>query len=631
MAVRRSARLRTQASASPDSQESTPQPDAPTRLESVEERDETSNDIQPLRTPVAKKASQKPTFAYSHQRSNEKRTPKSTTAVRPSLEEMHPSKAHQSTAKKVDSGLLLGFNPIKKDADGNPVKDSIAENTPSKSKPSPAPTQFGTPGYEFKFGQESQLSDEAKQLMDRVREEAKQTRAKRALENPLKEEESIETRGERKIAKPRGQAGRFSEVHMAEFKKMDSIAGHASSFRAAPGRFQSETKSLKRTKSKAQLDEPEPQNTSPSRSNSAKRSVVTTPTTTTNKRVKRSPASDVIINEPDDDEAKKPEHATPKPAGPRTRPRSAIRSSLMTPTRASMARTTSATLSLKAPKTSLIPSLARSPSTHALAAPRTPRTEFNPRFKTKIPAMANLKSILRKRQPLFSRDPAKIAAGTHVAAPDFNSDLLFGKPDVTESAPTPSPKKHVEFTPSVKSRHQLAEASPSRSKIPTTPSRSNLSDIVYPTLPTLTPEAKATIDEEDCTPTQSPTIRHVRKSDTCNSEAAYLEPPVVTHGISHGISNKKRRRDDMDDDEVPSAGNTENVPPVEAQSDERNAKRLKENPPTPSPVKSRPIKTPVRSVSSRMSTPTNASAKQKRPGMLSLSRLNLLSKPKNRA
>ncbi|KAJ5713698.1 uncharacterized protein N7483_010879 [Penicillium malachiteum] len=610
MAVRRSARLRTQASASPDSQESTPQPDAPTRLESVEERDETSNDIQPLRTPVAKKASQKPTFAYSHQKNNETRTPKSTTAVRPSLEEMHPSKAHQSTAKKVDSGLLLGFNPIKKDADGNPVKDNIAENTPSKSKPSPAPTQFGTPGYEFKFAQESQLSDEAKQLMDR-------------------EKESIETRGERKIAKPRGQAGRFSEVHMAEFKKMDSIAGHASSFRAAPGRFQPETKSLKRTKSKAQLDEPEPQNTSPSRSPSAKRSAVTTPTTT-NKRVKRSSASDVTITEPDNHEAKKPEHATPKPAGPRARPRSAIRSSLMTPTRASMARTTSATLSLKAPKTSLIPSLARSPSTHALASPRTPRTEFNPRFKTKIPAMANLKSILRKRQPLFSRDPAKIAAGTHVAAPDFNPDLLFGKTDVAESAPTPSPKKHVEFTPSVKSRHQLTEASPSRSKIPTTPSRSNLSDIVYPTLPALTPEAKATIDEEDCTtPTQSPTIRHVRKSAACNSETAYPELPVVTHGISHGISNKKRRRDDMDDDEAPSAENTENVPPVESRSDERNAKRLKENPPTPSPVKSRPIKTPVRSVSSRMATPTDASAKKR--GMLSLSRLNLLSKPKNRA
>ncbi|KAJ5740384.1 hypothetical protein N7493_000256 [Penicillium malachiteum] len=632
MAVRRSARLRTQASASPDSQESTPQSDAPIRLESLEERDETPNAIQHMRTPDAKKSSQKPILGHSHQKNNETRTPKSTTAVRPSLEEMHPSKAHQSTTKKVDSGLLLGFNPIKRDADGNPVKDNIAENTPSKSKPSPAPTQFGTPGYEFKFGQESQLSDEAKQLMDRVREEAKQSRAKMALENPGQEKESIETRVERKIAKPRGQAGRFSEVHMAEFKKMDSIAGHASSFRAAPGRFQPETKSLKRTKSKAQLDEPEPQDTSPSRSNSVKRSTVTTPTTA-NKRVKRSPANDVITNEPVNDEAKKPEQATPKPAGPRARPRSTIRSSLMTPTRASMARNTSATLSLKVPKTSLIPSLARSPSTHALASPRTPRTEFNPRFKTKIPAMANLKSILRKRQPLFSRDPAKIAAGTHVAAPDFNPDLLFAaKPDVAESAPTPSPKKHVEFTPSVTSRHRLVEASPSRSKIPTTPTCSSLSDIVYPTLPALTPEAKATVEEEDCTPTQSPTIRHVRKSDACNSEPAYPEIPVVTHGISHGISNKKRRRNDMDDDddEAPTAENTENVPPVEAQSDERSAKRLKENPPTPSPVKSRPIKTPVRSVSSRMGTPSNASAK-KRSGMMSLSRLNLLSKPKNRA
>lgn len=626
--------------------ESTPQPEATPQLASVEERDEEPVDAQPaMRTPVTKKTTQKPTATHSHQKPKQAQTPTSTSAIRPSLEEMHPSKAHQSTAKKVDSGMILGFNPIKKDADGNVVKDGINENTPSKTKPSPAPTHFGTPGYEFKIGQETQLSAQAKELMDRIREEAKQTRAKMVLENPAAEQEQSETRVDRKIAKPRGQAGRFSDVHMAEFKKMDSIAGHASSFRATPGRFQPVTKSLKRTKSKAQLDEPEPQNAephnaSPSRSASVKRSAVPTPTATS-KRVKHNPVAeessgkDAEKKPVEKQEAAAPKPTTPKPAGPR--PRSVVRASLMTPTRASMARSTSATLSLKAPKTSLIPSLARSPSTQALASPKTPRTEFNPRFKSNLPTFTHLKSILRKRQPLFSRDPAKIAAGTHVAAPDFNPDLLFGgKQETADAAPSPSPKKHVEFTPSVKSRHAMADASPSRSKIPTTPSRSNLSEVVYPTLPALTPEQKAPVEESTTptySPTQSPTIRHVRKSSAGDSAATtYPVLPVVAHGISHGLSNKKRRREDVDDDDVPSVENTENIPPADAQSNERNTKRLKANPPTPSPVKTRPIKTPSRTVSGRVGTPASATASvKKRSGVLSLSRLNMLSKPKGRA
>ncbi|KAJ5636482.1 uncharacterized protein N7484_009795 [Penicillium longicatenatum] len=629
MAVRRSARLRSQGT--PDSDESTPQPVAPSQLPSVEENDEApSNDQPAVRTPVTKKTTQKRIFTNSHQESKEARTPTSASAVRPSANEMHPSKAHQSTTKKVDSGLILGFNPIKKDAAGNVLKEGAVEKTPSKTKPSPAPSQFGTPGYEFKFGQESDLSNAAQQLMETIRQEARQARANMEPTEAEQQKRDLRAPIERKIAKARGQAGRFSDVHMAEFKKMDSIANHPSSFRAAPGRFEPATKSLKRTKSKAQLDEPEPQNESPSRSSSsAKPSAVPVPTATA-KRVKRNAADDTTASRSNVEGAEKKEDAAPKPVAPRARPRSAVRSSLMTPTRSSMARTSSISLSLKAPKTSLIPSLARSPSTQALASPRTPRTEFNPRFKTNLPTFNNLKSILRRRQPLFSRNPAKIAAGTHTAAPDFNPDLLFaGQNDQNDAAPSPSPKKHVEFTPSVKSRHGVAEASPSPSKVPTTPSRSKLSEIVYPTLPTLTPDHKSAT-EASTTPTGSPSIRHVRSSEVGKLEPTWPELPVVAHGVSHGLSNKKRRREDFDDDDVPNAEDAENVPPSDAQSDERGTKRLKANPPTPSPIKSRPMKTPNRSVSSnRFGTP--ASTKQKRPGMLSLSRLNMLAKPKGQA
>jgi hypothetical protein len=59
----------------------------------------------------------------------------------------------------------------------------------------------------------------------------------------------------RKIAKPTGKAGRFSDIHMAEFKKMDSIANHASSFRAQPSFAQPTSQSLKRSGSRAGLDE----------------------------------------------------------------------------------------------------------------------------------------------------------------------------------------------------------------------------------------------------------------------------------------------------------------------------------------------------------------------------------------
>ncbi|KAJ5157325.1 uncharacterized protein N7482_008425 [Penicillium canariense] len=636
MAVRRSARLRSvsaQASPAPEPQESTPQADKRSRLASVEERDETTSDgPSPVRTPVTKKNLQTTPNTGLRHKIAEARTPTSSSSVRPPPEEMHPSKAQQSTTKRADSGLILGFNPIQKDANGNIVKNSAIQNTPSKLKASPVPIQFGTPGYEFKFGQESQLSDEAKHLMDTVREDVARIKAQMIHDKSRQDQQEHEadhTHGDRKIAKPKGKAGRFSDVHMAEFKKMDSIAGHPSSFRATPGRFHPVAKSLKRTKSKALLDEPESQNPSPSRS-PAKPSTgsASTTDTPTAKRAKPNPTDNASNSRP---QVEKKDPPTQKPFGPR--PRATISNSLMTPTRASIAR--SGSVSIKAPKTSLIPSLARSPSTKGLASPRTPRTEFNPRFKSSLPTLNNLKSILRKRQPLFSRDPSKIAAGTHAAAPDFNPNSLFGaQSEIALSAPTPSPKKHVEFTPSVKSRYDLTHTSPSRTKIPTTPSRSTFTEVVYPTLPTLTPEqTAASAEANQLNAAMSPTIRHIRKSDAAEKGTMYPELPVVAHGIAHGIGNK-RHRDEVDDDDLPNAENAENVPPADSHSDERTTKRLKKsNSPTPSPVKSRPIKTPVRSSSVRMGTPTSttASAKQRSRGVLSLSRLNMLAKPKGRA
>ncbi|KAJ5084531.1 hypothetical protein NUU61_009110 [Penicillium alfredii] len=592
MAVRRSARLRS--SQTPEFQEPTPQSDIASRLPSVVEGDEILEEQHHVQTPVTKTPSHRTPNAFSQQKSATARTPTSNYATRPPMEEMHPSKAHPSTAKQADSGLILGFNPIKKDSAGNLIKDCM-------------------------FGQESQLSDEARKLMDSVREDVVRIRSQMVQDKSKQEKKDQDAEkqapGGRKIAKPKGKAGRFSDVHIAEFKKMDSIAGHASSFRGTPGRFQPVNKSLKRTKSKAQLDEPESQNSSPSRSAPKPSTVSSTPAATA-KRVKHAPTDDTSTRRPPTET----KETSRKPAGPRARP--SIRSSLMTPTRASAARSAS----VKAPKTSLIPSITHSPAAKAVASPRTPRTDFNPRLKGHLPTLGNLKSILRRHQPLFSRDPSKIAAGTHVAAPDFNPDsLLSTAADLTDSAPTPSPKKHVEFTPSVKSRHELAQASPSPSKIPTAPPHSIVSNVTYPTLPALTPEKSSTVTTVNAYHSKSPSIRHVRKSDACEQPATYPELPVVAHGIAHGIGNKKRHRDEVDDDDVPDAENAENVPPADAQVDERGAKRHKANPPTPSPVKTRPVNTPVRSASGRLGTPAS---KQKSRSVLSLSRLNMLAKPK---
>ncbi|KGO76453.1 hypothetical protein PITC_088670 [Penicillium italicum] len=626
MAIRRSARIRAQDT--PEAENIAPQPAAASRLHSVAEGEETdTSELPHVQTPLAKIPSAKTPRASAQQKRASMRTPTSVTAARPSREEMHPSKAQQSTTKHADSGLLLGFNPVKKDSNGNVVKHGISDDTPTKSKASPATDQFGTPGFEYKFhSQETELSDEAKLLMESVRADAAQIKAQMAQGNSEQEHEGHEAgqvHGGRKIAMPKGKTSRFNDIHMAEFRKMDSIAGHASSFRATPGRFQPVTKSLKRSKSKAQLDEPESQNSSPSRS-ATKISNLSTPTAaTTAKRAKHNQNEDTSTRHGSKDQTQKIE--TPRrPAGPRPRPN--VRSSLMTPTHASLARTTST--SIKAPRTSMIPSLKLSPAAKTMASPRTPRTDFNPRLKSKLPTLGSLKSILRRRQPLFSRDPAKIASGTHVAAPDFNPKSLFGGAgDMSDSAPTPSPKKHVEFTPSVKSRHELAVASPSPSKASSAQRRSMTGDVVYPTLPALTPEKNLAVSTSTAPTSEFKSIRHVRKSDAGDEPAPNQELPVVTHGIAHGIANKKRHRNEVNDEDPPSTTNSENVPPTNVQSDERSSKRFKSNPPTPSPVKKRLTKTPVRP-SGKIGTPAS---KQKSRGVLSMSRLNMLSKPKRQA
>ncbi|TQS37117.1 hypothetical protein Golomagni_02418 [Golovinomyces magnicellulatus] len=173
-------------------------------------------------------------------------TPVTTSPIKPAPEEMHPSKVHPSTTQDPDSGLRLGFTDIK--AEGNNQPSGITQQTPTKISVVKSP-------FDFKFARSGpQLGPEAQRMMDELHEETLRIKARLAAE---KEEEKrtishVETR---KLAKPRSKAGRFSGAHLAEFKKMDSIAGHPSTFRAQSSRTVPIKSSLKRSPSKAQLDD----------------------------------------------------------------------------------------------------------------------------------------------------------------------------------------------------------------------------------------------------------------------------------------------------------------------------------------------------------------------------------------
>lgn len=162
---------------------------------------------------------------------------------------MHPSKTHQSTTAEPDSGLRLGFTDI--EAKGKNQPSGITQQTPTK-------VGIGSGAFDFRFARPApQLGPEAQRMMDELRGEALKIKAKLAAERELEiQREEIEeaSMGGRKIAKPKGKAGRFSDAHIQEFKRMDSIAGHPSAFRAQPDRITSTIpQSLKRTQSKANL------------------------------------------------------------------------------------------------------------------------------------------------------------------------------------------------------------------------------------------------------------------------------------------------------------------------------------------------------------------------------------------
>ena len=196
-------------------------------------------------------------------------TPKHATPFKPSANEMHPAQHHQSTAKPLDEARWLGFANMAPQTEPPKQSSRIATLQGTPTRAPKEQSGVTAPQYQFTFQRERslELSPEAKKLMFEKRGEA--ARIREQMMATGEGHEDIEAAVARKIATPKGKSGRYSQQHLDQFKKMDSIAGHASAFRAnptwkkpspaqpeaQPKMPQSTSKSLKRSPSKAQLDD----------------------------------------------------------------------------------------------------------------------------------------------------------------------------------------------------------------------------------------------------------------------------------------------------------------------------------------------------------------------------------------
>jgi hypothetical protein len=455
----------------------------------------------------------------------------------------------------------------------------------------------------------------------------------------------------RKIAQPKGKVGRFSDVHMAAFKKMDSIANHASAWRTDLNRNKPVDKhstSLKRSPSKAELDS----SVKPPASNLLKRSpskaglnvsserspqkldATRIPNTQqasaySSKRVKHATTDDATTFRP---KSREGNTSSSTLAAPKTS--QSIRSKLLTPTKSSIARSQS-TSNLRATG---IPSIVRSKSSKDLRnvpsnsvkvrsvaelySPSPVRTKalldtpinmasLTPTHKSGIKAPMNIKSILRTPRHLYSNDPSKIAAGTHISTPP---DLKNIKPRAPSTAPV---TKHVNFSAStqlkaLKDEMKAASVEPeplypilAKAELESADRRMSLSDLPMPGAFTF----RAGTDMKFGDMPLTSTIRPVRESDTG------LAPSTV-----RTLFPRKRKADAILGSVDETSEDKENEEVIEAE--EPPSKKMRVTP------KSAPV----------LSSPKKSMIKSRLPALkgvvkkgLSASRLNFLSMPKKRA
>jgi len=525
-----------------------------------------------------------------------------------------------------------------------------------------------------------------------------------------------EKAGTRKFAQPKGRAGRFSAAHMAEFKKMDSIENHASAFRTRPGKFTPFAKGVKRSQSRANLDDrPEPaqpKDTWPASSlkkinppfsqeprSTQKRSnlMLDAEPVSAAKRAKQHMDDDASSSRPVSRDASFLPRPTTAGKDSSGIPRSITMASVMTPTKSSIARMaagkgTPAVSLIKSPSKTTLGGLTKSVTasnihTHkpgdaaasvtspgrfdkvksillggdktaslrgksALPLPAMPtsKTPGPPRLDKPLPRipMTSPRRKLQKRS-VFTPDAKRVALLQNSPSP-VKPSILFSKqkddsgdihyptldtiladskekdpveyPDLSALRPPPRPSFPAQATaapPSVPGTftfrvdHTIRFGSTSPTGFGSSPGQSSLRQVRPSIVPTR------------AMPGSFPTFGASSSSDKENDMPA---PPPLT-GIAHGIKNKKRHRISEDEEEA------------ERQAEERAAKKRKNDPAPEGDALLAP-----RLVGSQLPRPGFRSPKKpselvgfgasrtpsptKKKPVLSLSRLNMLSRPKLR-
>ncbi|KAI1644509.1 uncharacterized protein F4817DRAFT_208695 [Daldinia loculata] len=628
-------------------------------------------------------------------------TPAVATPVKLPMSERHPSKVHPTTAAP-SSGLQLGFVDI--DYTKKPNQGSgVIQSTPSKTP---------MPSSEFTFrytrpnrGGDEGLTPAAKKMMEGIREEAAKIKVELSAKREQEKKEEAADEG-RKIRSAKGKAGRFSAVHMAEFKKMDSIENHPSAFRAVPGRFTPVKGNLKRSQSKANLDEAD----SARSKKSSTRPVPSAPEKEQEqlespvKRTKQRVEDDVSTLRP----VSRDGSFIPRPKSSGNDsirsgiPRSHALANLMTPTKSSLARANS----VKVPSVTLtksiskpdLSSLARSPSKPDLGSLAKPSSKKG--FSTLMKSMSN--NAIMDNKPTHVQTPGRFDRVKSIlkkqisgSKPKSNIPQLAASPSKTslqeridEEVPqvpltTPGRKleRRVNFTPVVKRATMLLDSpSPVKSSIPRSKALSHLrfgssvaekpvndktseGEVTYPDLSaycrdvneeaeksttsqppesvpgTFTFRSDHTISFGDVSPrgfgaaAGQASLRHVRNSIMPTSRMPGSFPdqpeaspnkenkdPAVGSGIPHGMSNKKRHRATWDEEEEEDEGS------------KRGAKKPRKDPKV---VEGHALiaprlvgESPTKKLGETANTPSPQ--KKKKKGGLSLSRLNMLARPKVR-
>ncbi|KAH9828888.1 hypothetical protein Tdes44962_MAKER02316 [Teratosphaeria destructans] len=450
MARRSSARLRSRNSTTPKrvslSHELAAAPrTVPAKLALLQESDEMPGSF-------PQSPSGTPTRAAKRVNRGVEETPKATTPIEPSDEEMHPQAHHQTTHKPLEEARHLGFTNMAPHTAPPKQASRIAtlQKTPTRSRD--VIEDVKSPSFQFTFRREHslELSPEAKRLMNEKREEAARIR-EQMVASGEGTNDGIEVTA-RKIATPKGKGSRFSDAHMAQFQKMDSIANHASAFRADPNRFKAaaappgtEAKSLKRSPSKAQLDE----RTQTLQRNPSKHALAgPTPGLThagvkadqqssPSKRIRHTEADDVSATRPASSDSNQSPASTPQNASyPNL-------SHVTTPTQASLARAAS----VKPINNSKIPapSLARSASKQNLTEARMPPSTPSLTRSPSKPSMHHAAEASR----LLARSPTKAPLIPELRV-QYDASEERGSPFLARSPLKASVPKKPENTESMK-------------------------------------------------------------------------------------------------------------------------------------------------------------------------------------